>query len=100
MQIITFNIKWFNLILNNYKKTTIRLGKRDYCIGSVLFDFTEINNTIIKEIIYIKHIKFNSITEEMAVEDGYLNKSDLIKSIKEYYPDIKKDSIITYIIWK
>lgn len=95
---IIFADKFFPLIKNGKKTTTVRAGKRDYRICSI-YDIYNPDKTV-HERVYVtcKYcIPFGELTEETAHTDGFSSLDELKKELLQFYPDLTAESPVTVV---
>lgn len=79
---------------------TIREGLRDFNKGKVIICCPEKEWSTEREITEIEHKKISSVTQDEAKKDGFNNTLELFEKLKEYYPSIDLNSLVTIIKWK
>ena len=102
MQIIKFAPDLFKMVVSGKKTTTVRKGLREYTLGPVEFisdppdryDRVAVSRGFITkvELKQFKHLRW-----EDAEQEGFKGLPDLVKRLKEIYPDIGMDSEITRV---
>jgi len=100
MKRIHFSKKYKKKILKGEKRATLRLGKRKFKVGEtveIMIGNKKIGEAIITNVSYTT---LNEIGKEEVRKDGFTKKSKLEKALKQHYPKIKKDSILTVIEFK
>jgi hypothetical protein len=80
--------KYFDVVADGRKTTTIRYGHRDYKTGKVQFycDICGRQQDIF--ITNVQYKKFSEITDDDALTDGYLSADELKAGLLEFYPNI------------
>lgn len=86
-------------VLYGRKKITIREGYRDYVLGPVLIGCHILSWATMRNITRVQHKTLKEVTVEEYEADGFKTRGDMIKGLKEFYPDINFDSPITIIEW-
>ncbi len=97
MQSIKFAPDLFEKVLKGEKLSTVRLGLRDYTLGEVLLETPDSKYTIHGEITGLVKTQLSFLTEEDAKREGYKTLDDLLSRLKQIYPDITPDSVITVV---
>ncbi len=86
-------------ILDGKIKATIRDGWRDYRSGPVMLCCHIKPWAVMADIVSVRHCAVWQITEEEILASGFKNRGELIKKLREFYPGIKPDSLVTVIKW-
>lgn len=97
MNEIIFASKFFDLIDEGKKTTTVRRGIREYEPGlynmynpaKTVCGFIFINGT--------KVIKFGELTEDIAKTDGFNSLEELKSELLNFYPALTDDSPVTIV---
>ena len=105
MQEIKFASDLFKLILSGKKTTTIRKGLREYSLGPVMFvtdppDKRGMVRVAQGFITKVELKQFRHLSGDEAEQEGFKGLPDLVKRLKEIYPDIGLDSEITRVEFK
>jgi len=82
-------------ILTGDKKTTIRLGARNYRLGPATLHSE--SQDINVRITGIRVAALSSLTENDAISDGFLSLESLRHRLRDFYPDISDESVITIV---
>lgn len=90
-RIIDFTQSNFDKILQQGKRTTIRLGDKQYDLGGC--DFTcEGNSTELTPVITeLRTMKFNRLTSSDALMDGFSNIQELREELQQCYGHVVSD---------
>jgi len=87
-------------ILSGEKKATIRRRTHKYSPGDVVYVHAG-GKVLGKAIITnIRHVRLKEITDEDAKMDGFKNKEELIKALKQHYGTINPNDEFTIIEFK
>ena len=105
MQEIKFAPDLFKLILSGQKTTTVREGSRKYSLVPVRFVTDPPNkrgmvNVAQGFITKVELKQFRHLSGDEAEQEGFKGLPDLVKRLKEIYPDIGLDSEITKVEFK
>ena len=84
----------------NKKKITIREGHRDYNEGHVLIGCDKLDWCVMRTIISVRHTTISEITKEECKDDGFYDHTQLIETLKGFYPNINWNSPVTVIRWE
>ena len=79
------------------KTTTIRKGRIDIALGTLLFESTERKR---QELVTVKMVYFCFLKDVLEVDlrnDGFKNHTDMSKKMKRFYPDITLHTEVTVI---
>lgn len=101
-QNLKLNPQGFSLCVENKKKATLRLGKREVDANLT------IENKETGETLSVEVIKTSTMLAKEAYEDqtvlqllGYQNNPGKLSEVmKKHYPEITNDSVVTLITWK
>ena len=97
MKHLQFDGKYIELLKTGRKKLTIRIEKPNLKKGDIVI--VHAGGKVIGKfkIVDIYTKKLYQITDEEAQLDGFKNKDELLKALKEHYPWIKEDKEIVII---
>ncbi len=100
---IKFDEKFMKPIKDGVKTSTIRVNF-DGSSGDVFDCFVNLSNGIGGSIgkVRIKHvqrIRFDEISREKAMTEGYLHESLIKHELLQYYPSLKDSSLLYYIVF-
>ena len=98
-------------ILRKEKTASLLLGEHKYPLrGKVLIYISETPDMFDEnpkekrygeaEIIFLETIKLSDISDERANRCGYKDKDKIVATMKNWFPDIKYNIIITYVEFK
>lgn len=93
---ILLNPKFINDVKTGRKTTTVRKGYRDYHTRKPAI-FCAGQETVPIEIESNKYIKFNQLTEEDAMNDGFSSLVELKSELKQFYSDIRDNTPVTIV---
>ena len=95
-KILRFKVKYLRQLLFEGKKTTIRRGIITPRTPTV---YLESDGKIYGEasIDSVRFTKVSELTDEDAVKDGFGDRRELVKALREIYPDIGDDDWVTII---
>src|ERR1019366_8487854 len=82
-------------ILHGNKKTTIRLGHRNYRLGSAILHSE--SSDIDVRITGVRVATLSILTEDDAIRDGFDTLEALRHRLCDFYPDISDESVITIV---
>ena len=87
-------------ILYGAKTITIREGHRDYRPGPVMICCHLVPWAVMADITNVRHCVLSETTEEEYEADGFHSQPDLLRGMKEFYPNMTFDSPVTIIKWE
>lgn len=94
-QVLRLRPEFFDGIRQGKKHSTIRAGRRNLNPGPLIlqskFDALTVDLT---EVIYKK---FGELTQNDAYSDGFATLEELQKTLKQFYPNLNENSIITVV---
>lgn len=99
LQAIEVAHEWHSNVENGIKRITIRKGKRDYQTGRTMLCCPKTSWCVEREVLEVKHVPLNKISDEDAKADGFRNVEDLYQKLQEYYPDVSYNDIMTVVYW-
>ncbi|ABL78287.1 ASCH domain-containing protein [Thermofilum pendens] len=93
---LRFKAKYIDMLLSGEKVTTIRRGIVTPTRDEV---FLESDGKIYgtARVKSVRYTKVSELNSDDAVRDGFADKEDLKKALKEIYPDLKDDEWVTII---
>ena len=97
MQRIALADKFFNLVKEGKKVSTVRYKKRDYKLGKFEFYSDTSDMTIQGAIIDVTYMKVFDLDDVHAVLDGFEDRDELINALLEFYPDMHGDDDVTIV---
>lgn len=98
--ILIFGEKRRDDVISRAKNTTIRLGFRDYVIGSnVLIGCHVLNWCVMRTITDVHRCFLKDLPVKYMQENGYANLSEAITQLDKIYPGINGNSQITFVRW-
>jgi hypothetical protein len=100
MERIALADKFFELVNNGTKTSTIRYKHRDYKTGECLFYSYTSDLTARVEITDVSYKTFAELTEDDAKQDGFKDLHELKSTLYDIYPNIKLKDEITKVIFK
>ena len=83
------------------KKLTIRRGRRDIELGSLIFE--GINDKTLweeVEVVEIRYQRVSGVSDELCISDGFKNWVDFYQGMKKYYPDLDVSEECTIIMFE
>lgn len=87
-------------ILSGEKRATIRKKTKKYSPGDIVYVHAG-GKVLGKAIVTnVRHVKLKDITDEDARMDGFKNKEELIKALKDHYGSIGSNDEFTIIEFK
>lgn len=92
---IMLDPSYLSALYTGTKRTTIRLGRRDFEPGPALIDAGGIVEPVIIEGISMKRI--GELTEEEAASDGFETKRDLMKALRKHYGEVGPEEEVTIL---
>lgn len=100
MERIALAPKYFDIVADGRKTTTIRYGHRDYKTGNGEFycDICGRRQNIVITDVTCK--AFCEITDSDALTDGYASAEDLKSDLKEFYPQIQDTDEVTKVTFR
>ena len=86
--------------LENGKEVTIRYGKREnISLGKLLFESTEKARMAVVDVWLLYAAPLTNVSPEALINDGFNSIEEAVEGLKEYYPDITEDSIVTVVVF-
>jgi hypothetical protein len=91
----------FKPLRQGNKKLTIRRGRLDVQLGSLMFEGVE-DNTIWEqvEVIEIRYVRIINVPEEIYIADGFKNWVDFYEGMRKHYFDLDITDECTIIIFE
>jgi len=86
-------------IISGEKTATIRTGRRNYNIGTVMLCCHIDPWVVMASIKEVKYCELNLLEEEELNKCGYESVKDAVKKLQKFYPKIEENSYITMITW-
>ena len=81
------------------KRCTIRLGRRDIKLGPLEFESLEQKRRITVKITHVLYCLVQDIPREYVLSDGFIDRHDLIHQMETYYPDIDEVTEVTIVVF-
>lgn len=97
MERIALADKFFDLVLNGFKTTTIRAKHRDYKIGDGQFYSDNTNFTIPITITGVEYKTFGELNNDDSITDGFANADELKNELLKFYPHLTDLDEITKV---
>lgn len=97
MERIALAPRFFEMVAEGTKTTTIRYGHRDYKTGEGLFYCDICSREQQITITSVEYKTFGEISNEDALTDGYSNADELKTVLKEFYPEIHNNVEVTKV---
>ncbi len=97
MRHLQFDGKYYELLKSGKKKATIRLEKPKVKVGDVVYIHSAGKVLGKAKITRIITKKISQLTDEDARLDGFKSRSELIRALKEHYPQLRGDKEIVII---
>lgn len=83
------------------KRCIIREGWRDYRVNeNILIGCHVLNWCVLAKVTLCKHLTLDGLTLNMLNSDGYVSLEHAIDDLSLYYPNVNKNSLVTYIEWE
>jgi hypothetical protein len=79
------------------KRTTIRLGKRDITLGSLLFESNDLKRESIVTVAKVNYCKLKDVSLDDLINDGFSDHSHMLNEMKRFYPEIEMESWVTVV---
>lgn len=83
--------------LYNGKRTMIKKGRRDIELGEMSFKSLDNKRQEIVNVVSVYHSRLSNVNGDDMKNDDFKNLHDMYKSLKEYYPTMKIDDVVTVI---
>ena len=80
------------------KTTTIRSGRLFFPIGPLILQCGR--KEVVANLTGIRHCQAGDLTDEDAKRDGFGCRADLMRALKQHYPDLAPDAWVTVISLK
>ena len=97
METIPLVSKYLELFRSGSKTTTVRRGRRDPELGPV--ELSDGESVEVSEIVEIRHLRLERLTDQDAVNDGFGSKSELLEALQEFYPDLGEEDEVTILVF-
>ena len=97
--VIRFKPEFLNQVLSGRKNITIRWGIVRPRFSELLITCNDLVYGI-AEIEELKYVKLNEIPDSVIRKEGVKSKEELIKILKELYPEVKESDYVTLIKFK
>lgn len=97
METILINSDLLELVKQGKKITTCRNGIRKYKSGKTILKSNISEDFVIINITELVYCKLKDVTEDMAKDDGFVNKANLIELLESIYKEINDESDITIV---
>jgi hypothetical protein len=94
---LMFSKKYLNELLSGSKLTTIRAGNVRYRPGDIVLVYCGGLVLGRARILRVERKKLIDLTEEDARRDGFSSLQELLKALKQHYPNIRRDTPLTLI---
>lgn len=92
--------KMRDAILDGKKKITIREGHRDYPVGQkVMLCCNLVPWAVMATITNVRHCTLQEVTRGELYAEGFSSHEELLRDLRQYYPNISSSSPITIIGW-
>jgi len=99
-QVIELSGEWIDAAMSGEKRLTIREGNRDLSLTDSLLVNTMSNWCMPIQISHVELCVVSEVSDDIAREDGFKDTNELFTKLREYYPNIQKDNIVTVIRWE
>tara|TARA_Y100000310_G_scaffold331138_1_gene404171 strand:+ start:675 stop:1040 length:366 start_codon:yes stop_codon:yes gene_type:complete len=86
-------------ILAGEKQITIREGHRAYSPGPVMLGCGKVVWCVYADITNVRITTLDRVTDEEYMDDGYESTLEMLKDLRQYYPDLGLESDVTVIRW-
>lgn len=98
MDVLKLRKEMFPVIYSGKKTCTSRQGIRNFTLYDKLMFVATEDNSIRTEVIItnVRHCKFDELTKEEAIKEGYESLEELKETLKKIY-DISKDDNFTLV---
>ncbi|HDJ50788.1 MAG TPA: ASCH domain-containing protein [Thermoprotei archaeon] len=98
MKKLKFDDKYLGRILSGHKTTTLRLGrKEEYSPGDIVEVYVGDNFIGLAKIKDVRYVKWNELTDEEIIKDGFSSKNELKRDLIQYYGNFSDDAEFTLI---
>ena len=97
---LMFSKKYMQDLLEGRKLATVRLGRVRYRVGDVVLAYCGGLVLGRVRITGVKYKKLIDLTEEDARRDGFANLRDLLKALRQHYPNVRANTPITVITFE
>jgi hypothetical protein len=91
----------FKSLRQGDKKVTVRRGRRDIRLGSLVFVGAN-DQTLWEEVdvVEVRYIRVSGVPDEICQQDGFDNRVDFYYGMKKHYPDLDVGEECTIIIFE
>ncbi len=97
---LIFSKEYLRDLLEGRKTGTIRLGSARYKVGDVVLVYCGGFILGKARITSVTHKRVVDLTEEDALRDGFDSYGDLIRALKQHYPNLKPDTPLTALTFE
>ena len=94
---LMFSKKYLKELLSGSKLTTIRAGNVRYRPGDIVLVYCGGLVLGRARILRVERKKLIDLTKEDARRDGFSSMQELLKALKQHYPNIRRDTPLTLI---
>jgi hypothetical protein len=100
MERIALADKFFDIVRNGEKISTLRYRYRDYKIGAGIFYSDTSEETALINITNVIHKTFMEINDDDALLENFNSAEELKSELRVFYPDIKDSDEVTQVMFK
>lgn len=100
METILIRPELLQLVIDGKKKSTCRNGIRNYPIGRAILKSNQSDDHCFINITKLVYHKLGDVTDEMAKDDGFDTKDNLLAVMQEIYAGITDESDITIVYFE
>lgn len=94
---MALNSRFFPDIRTGSKTSTVRKGKRNVRVGERLVLTDNSRNRIEVEVSQVDFKRLDELTDDDARRDGFGSARDLAEVLREFYPRIRPQDVLTVV---
>ena len=83
--------------LEEGKMCTIRNGIRDIKKDLLFLESVEEHRKQLVNVVGVIHCQLQNVPQEYIHNDGFVDKEDMLNQMRNFYPDIQYESIVTVV---
>lgn len=95
MNTLRLHTDYLQAVIDGRKTTTVRAGKRNMELGPcrIVAGRTSLDVTITD----IRHCRYDELTDEDAIRDGFNTLSELKAALHRFYPNLTLDAAVSVV---
>jgi hypothetical protein len=97
METILIKPELLELVKKEEKTTTCRQGLRTYSLAKTILKSNASEDFVYINVNELRYYKLKDVTDEMAMDDGFENRDNLIQVLQGIYQGINDESDVTIV---